>query len=153
MRRALPLLGLIVATAAAAQDSPPFGAQALEACVAERGAACIGQGATDCIAAAGSTSAGVCLGAEAAFWRGRVARAEGALRDLEPQVRARAQRLGLAVPSVDAVAQRFADYRDAACGWRVAQWDGMHPGPEEMACILHLTAQHALWLEDRVNAP
>lgn len=110
---------------------------------------CIGMLARLCENAEGPGSGGVCRGAENAVWLGRIGTAEAALREREPEAQARAERLGWPdpVPSVEAIAGAFAAYRDAACSWRAAAWEGIHAGVEEMDCLMRLNARQALLLE------
>lgn len=124
----------------------------LEACLRDTPSVqCVGMAAEACLAQTGPGNLGVCLGAEHAWWVARRQSAEAILSAMEPGIALRAERTGVPVPSLDAISLGFEAYRDAACGWRVAQWEGMHTGPEEMDCVLQLTAQHVLWLETRVT--
>lgn len=148
MIRALAPL-VLMASPVAAQDIAVSGA-ALGQCLATRPPeACVGLVARLCEAQTGPGSEGICRGAENAVWLERIAVAETALRRREPEVRARATRLGWPdpVPSVDAIAEGFAAYRDAACSWRAAAWEGIHAGVEEMDCLMRLNARQALLLE------
>ena len=135
-----------------ADDMHAFRVDLLDACLAAGGdAQCIGVGATACLQGAGSGAAGICLGEENTYWTSRIAVAEDALRIRQDEVLDRAAQRGIPAPSLDEIARSFATYRDAACTWRAAQWPGMHTGPEEMDCLMRLTAQHALWLDARVG--
>ncbi|MCB1405912.1 MAG: DUF1311 domain-containing protein [Rhodobacteraceae bacterium] len=151
MRARATLAAICVAAVAAqtqADTEVPDPSDALVQCIARgAGAACIGEGARACMDQMGLGSDGICLGAENAWWLERIATATTAMRNREPEAMARAARRGMPVATLDQVTQAFDTYRDAACGWRVAHWEGMHTGPVEMACVLRLTAQHALWLE------
>ncbi|MCB1362241.1 MAG: DUF1311 domain-containing protein [Rhodobacter sp.] len=145
------LLLLAAWPAHAQEDMPSVDAALLDACRTE---ACIGQAARQCVDAAGAMAQGVCAGAETAYWRARAEGALNVLRAQAPQVAARAARLGWPdpVPTLDAIETGFAAYRDAACAWRMAQWDGIHAGFEQADCDLRLTARHALWLEERTRS-
>jgi Protein of unknown function (DUF1311). len=110
---------------------------------------CIGLAAQLCVTEAGPGSEGLCRGAETAYWQRRMEAAETALRAREPEVQARARRYQWPdpVPSVEAMAARFAAYREATCDWRAASWDGIHAGYEAQDCLMRLTARQALVLE------
>ena len=151
-RAALCILSLSAAPAAA-QDLPFSPGPTLDCLTGGGGASCVGQAARACIEAAGPGSAGVCTGAENGFWLARIDRAQGQLRAMAPLMAETSARRGLVAPDLEALAQRFAAYRDAACGLRVALWQGMHTGPEEIDCQMRMNAMHALWLADRVAAP
>lgn len=151
--RALAALVLLARTVLA-QDDLPFDPMVIAQCLATGFAqTCIGMAADVCITDAGPMSDGLCKGRETAWWRARAEAAMTALRVIEPEVSARAARLGWPdpPPSMDAVAAGFAAYRDAACGWRGAQWDGIHAAFEGADCEMRLTAQHALWLEQQAR--
>lgn len=153
---------LVAAGPAFAQADIGFPAGMVDGCSATNGGAlCVGLGTTACLSEAGPQSVGLCLGAENAYWLARIAAAEGQLRAAEAEVVAQAARLGMPAPSMDEIAAGFAAYRTAACLWRAAQEEGaqeegmqeegMHMGPEEIDCQMRLNAQHAFWLEARVQ--
>lgn len=151
--RAVAALLMLLAGQAVAQETLPFPAAMLDACTATQGGAfCIGLGAQACVAASGSGSEGVCRGAENAYWSARIAAAEQALQGRTIAVSERATALGLPETSLQEIARGFEAYRTAACHWQTAQWEGMHTGPEEIACLMGLNAHHALWLEARVHS-
>lgn len=152
MIRALAPIALI-ASPVVAQDIAVSGA-ALGQCLTTRPPEqCVGLVARLCEAETGAGSEGICRGAENAVWLRRIAVAETALRHREPDVQARAERLGWPdpLPSVDRIAEGFAAYREAACSWRAAAWDGIHAGVEEYDCRMRLNAAQALWLEARLD--
>lgn len=135
-------------------DEIPFDPAALASCVdAGRGEACIGLGAGACIERAGATSDGLCMAAENVWWMERAARAVMVLEAREPVMLERARRLGwpAPVPTMAQIADRFDAYRQVACSWRAAAWDGIHAAVEEMDCVMRLNARHALWLDERVR--
>ena len=142
---------LLAAWPAQAQDdAPAVNAMVLDQCSAsDLAEGCIGMGARLCVSEYGAMAQGLCAGAETAYWRARAEAALATLRPRAPEIMARAARLGWPEPqpSLEAVEAGFAAYRDAACGWRMAQWDGVHAGFEGADCDLQLTARHALWLE------
>lgn len=151
VRRAF-LWGLVAALLAGPAVPQPGQADlaVVEDClVAGRGAACIGLGAAACLAREGAMSAGVCLGAENAWWLGRIGAALQHLRAGEAVVIDRMQRLDWPEPrpSLERLTAGFDAYRDAACDWRAAAWEGIHAGFEEIECRLRLNARHALWLD------
>jgi len=152
--RAHILLALLAALPVAA-DEIPFDPAPVIACLTAGGTeACIGLGAGACIERDGPMSEGLCLAAENLWWMERAAHATLTLRQREAEVIARARQRGWPepVPTLDAIATHFDAYRDAACGWRAAAWDGIHGGVEEMDCILGLNARHALWMIERARA-
>lgn len=150
IRWAIVLLGAI--GPAFAGDMRVSLADLLDACLVAGGDAhCIGVGAAACMQDAGPGASGICLGEENAYWTARIAVAEDTLRLRQDEVQGRAAQRGMPAPSLAGIERSFAAYRDAACAWREAQWEGMHSGPEEMDCVMRMTAQHALWLDARVG--
>jgi hypothetical protein len=153
--RTRAIIGALTLTAQVAlADDIPFDPAPLASCVdAGRGEACIGLGAGACIERDGPMSAGLCMAAENLWWLERGARAVMILEAREPEIQARARRLGWPdpVPGMASIAESFDAYRAAACGWRAAAWDGIHAAVEEMDCLMRLNARHALWLDERVR--
>ncbi|GAB4266453.1 MAG: hypothetical protein Kow0013_15570 [Pararhodobacter sp.] len=156
MRGLGPIAALVLAAGApvAGADEIPFDAGLMADCVdAGRNEACIGLAARDCIERDGPMSAGICMGAENLWWMERAARTVEALRPREAEMRDRARQRGWpeTLPTLDEIGGLMDAYRNAACGWHMAAWDGLHAGFEEMDCLLTFNARHALWLEERLR--
>jgi len=146
IRGALLLIALL-AGPVQAQDVP-FDPARIEACLANSDVAalCVGAEAAACMQKAGAGSTGLCLGTENAFWLARIdalAARLGAGSGLRAE---RAARRGTPSPTVAQLAEAFAAYRQVACDLRVAAWEGMMTGPEEIDCELRINAAHALYL-------
>ena len=147
MMRALALLLVLAAPAGAQADWRLDPALILD-CLAAGGAeSCIGLAARDCLAVEGEMARGLCLGEELLWWQERAGVALTLLAAVEPAVQDRARTRGVALPALAVIEADFARYRDAACAWREAQWDGLHHGFEWAECQVQLTARHALWLD------
>jgi uncharacterized protein YecT (DUF1311 family) len=157
-------LGMAALAAAAwpaiAQD-PPFSPEATETCLArapER-AGCIGFAADDCMRAPdGQTTVGMsyCYEREYAYWDARLNAAYAALADLEEAADAEMREIGAAAPStaeaLRAMQRAWIPYRDAACDYERSEWGGgTGGGPATAACLMRLTGEQALALEDRLE--
>lgn len=153
------ILGVLFATAAAAQDIP-WSAEATEACLSEAtdAGACIGVSAGACIDTPdGYTTVGMgyCLGREADYWDGRLNNAYRALMVIERAQDAEMKELGSRAPSMaDALRdmqRAWIAWRDAACVYEVSQWGGgTGGGPAYQQCRMEITGAQALALEDRL---
>jgi uncharacterized protein YecT (DUF1311 family) len=159
--RTVGLVLLAFALPAAAQDLP-FSAEPTEACLAtipEEPEACIGRSADACMATPdGSTTvgAGFCLSKEAEFWDARLNAAYAALMQAEQDYDAEMAELDIAAPSTsDALREMqraWIAWRDAACTYERSQWGGgTGGGPATAACMMRLTGEQALALEQRLN--
>ncbi len=153
----------LAAGPAAAQDIP-FSIGQTAQC--EAGAAdllareaCVGLSAGACMDTSdGSTTVGMgfCLSRELEFWDGRLNKAYGELMVLEKGVAAELKEMGSAAPSPAAalrdMQRAWVGYRDAACAYEWSQWGGgTGAGPASTQCMMQLTAQEALTLENRLE--
>ena len=142
------LILAVLATPLWAQDDLPFDGMVIDQCLATGlRDGCIGMAARACEADAGAMARGLCLGNERAYWQARAEAARAALHTREAEVQARATLRGTPIDGLDALDGAFQAYRQSACDWRQAQWDGVHSGFEWAECQMSLTAQHALLLE------
>ncbi|WP_281983154.1 lysozyme inhibitor LprI family protein [Thalassorhabdomicrobium marinisediminis] len=141
-----------------------YDAGVLDACLAEaRGYGekhqCIGIGAAACMeAGAGSSNAGIsfCFAAEWEDWDARLNTAYGTLLDQQAELAADNAafnaRIPDAVESLRTMQRHWIAFRDAACKWEAVQWGGgTGAGPASGACLMGLTAQQTLFLEERVQ--
>ena len=150
---------LVTATPALAEDYDPA---ILEACLGSRppdkAEVCIGLGARACLETeAGRTTPGVgyCYGAE---WEDWDARLNAVYAALIPQLRELdADNAGgpLDLPSSEEALRRaqraWIAFRDAACDWEYTRWSGgTGGGPASAECMMRLTAQQTLFLQDRL---
>ena len=120
---------------------------------------CIGESANACMGTDGGSSTpgmGFCASQELAFWDARLNVAYGALLQIERQLDAEATTLGgIIPPRADALRdmqRAWITYRDAACVYEFAQWGGgTGGGPANAWCLMQITAEQALALEDRLE--
>lgn len=152
-RLGLLLAAMVLHTGAVEAQDVPFAAATIETCLARTSepGACIGVGAAACQSEAGLGSAGICLGAENAFWLARIADLEVSLQAGAGARTVRSLRRGVPTPTLPEVADALAQYRRVVCEFRVAQWDGMMTGPEEIDCQMRINAAHALYLSGLVT--
>lgn len=159
MRPAL-ILSLLAAGPALAQEVS-FDPAGTAACVAgvstlpER-RACIGVSAEACMESApsGFTTVGMstCTAAELEYWDGRLNAAYQARRAEARDVDAENVAIGASGPSLSeallAAQRAWIPWRDATCAFERAQWGaGTGAGPAGLSCLLHMTAEQALYLE------
>ena len=157
------LVALIaLAAPVAAQDISYTNAPTL-ACLSEAtGTArldCIGASAELCMTTPGGSSTvgmGFCLGRELGFWDDRLNADYVALRRAEIAQAKEMEDLGARVPSspaaLRALQRAWISYRDAACMYEYSTWGGgTGGGPAHTACLLSLTAEQALMLEDKLS--
>ena len=145
---------LFVQTAAAEELTEDAEAiAALQACLAsgDLPATCIGAAARHCAESHGrSGGVGICYGLEAEFWQARLDAAMVRLTPATAEAEAFSERVGWPdpTPSLAAVTDSFAAYRDATCDMAGALWGGgSGAGPAWMACRMRVTAEQALRLE------
>nr|WP_281494199.1 lysozyme inhibitor LprI family protein [Jannaschia sp. S6380] len=121
---------------------------------------CIGRAARTCMGATpggdSTVGMGACLWAEAEFWDDRLNAAYRTLRARHLDADAEAALLDITVPSLAETLQQmqraWIDYRDAACAYERANWGGgTGQGPAGAACVMSLTGEQALKLEDRLG--
>jgi uncharacterized protein YecT (DUF1311 family) len=152
---------LASALPAAAQDLP-FSAEPTETCLASAPSpeGCIGLAADACIDTPdGSTTVGMsyCLGRELEYWDGRLNAAYAELLRLEEAQDAEMKEIGASAPptaeALRAMQRAWIGWRDAACAYERSQWGGgTGGGPATAGCLMRLTGEQALALEDRLQA-
>lgn len=161
--RAVVVSGFLAGGAAA--EDVPYSAEATETCLAAAGnlaarRACIGRSAEACAATPdGQTTVGTgaCYAREHDLWDARLNAAYGALMAREEEAAAELGELGSAAPSPAAalrdMQRTWIAYRDAACLYEVSQWGGgTGGGPAGQACMMEMTGEQALALEERLAA-
>ncbi len=161
MRR-LILIGAILAGSAAQAQDLRYSNQGTVDCLVRTTSdlnarrACVGISANSCMAATpdGSTTygRGACLDQELQLWDGWLNITYKELRGKAINVDAGAGQSGSSTPRVsDALrdAQRaWIVWRDATCNFERAQWgNGSGGGPATLACLLRLTGDQAIYLE------
>lgn len=161
MRWAL-LAALALASSAASAQEVQFSAAISESCVAAQSTpdgkrACLGQSAQRCmeVSPEGYTTIGMmnCMDAERDYWDARLNRAYQSVRARAQASDAELDALGSAAPRT-AVALRdmqraWISYRDATCEFEQSQWGGgSGGGPAILSCLMRLTGEQALYLEN-----
>mgnify|MGYP001812825585 FL=1 len=157
------LVGILLASPAVAQDVS-FSISGTEACLAgavgvER-LVCIGVSANACMETTDGSSTvgmGFCLGRELGFWDARLNATYRTLRHVERDLMAEATKLELRVPDSEAalrdMQRSWMGFRDSVCAYEFSTWGGgSGGGPASAACLMELTAQQSLMLEDRLEA-
>lgn len=157
MKHYLALALLLAASPAAAQDVVFDGTRIAACRVAPPGGdpmACIGVEASRCIdvTEGGISTAGMvaCIGRELDWWDAR-------LNEVYPMVRAEARELdagaGEYAPSqADALLEMqraWIAFRDGRCAYERSWWGGgTGGGPAAMGCLLQMTAEQVIYLEN-----
>lgn len=157
------LICAAVAGPAWAQE-PSFDLSRTEGCLATTPAAerraCIGRSAQACIDGdqSGGTTVGMsfCLEREHTFWDARLNDAYGKLRAREKTRDAEIAQVGGSAPSLAEalrdMQRAWIPYRDATCDYERAQWGGgTGGGPATWACLMRLTGEQALALEEALR--
>jgi uncharacterized protein YecT (DUF1311 family) len=122
-------------------------------------ASCIGVGAAKCIEGdAGSSTVGYgfCMSAEWEDWDARLNAVYAVLLVQQANLNDALQAYNPVFPDPVAEMKRMQRawivYRDAACDWEHLQWSGgTGAGPATAECLLRLTAQQTLFLEQRAH--
>lgn len=156
MIRALAVL--LLAGPALAQE-PVYDPALVPACLDRAGGdqiarrACIGVGAGACMTAeVGATTVGMvfCLQAETAQWDQRLNAAYAAVKADEE--RSDHETDSSAAPALVEAQRAWLVWRDAACAYEAARWQGgTIGGPVASDCFMQLTAQQALRLETYIS--
>jgi uncharacterized protein YecT (DUF1311 family) len=158
----LALLGVSAGTSAAAQDLP-FDIRATESCVAaapdpRAQRTCIGASATECMATpAGSSTYGMggCLDAELTWWDDRLNQVYRDLRARDARDDAANQGLPGAASQAEALRdmqRAWIAFRDASCHYERVQWGGgTGGGPAALDCLMRMTAEQAIFLEEAMG--
>ncbi|MFQ5623494.1 MAG: lysozyme inhibitor LprI family protein [Paracoccaceae bacterium] len=154
----------IPAAPAAAQDFL-FSPGATEECLKIAGSAderrqCIGLSANRCmedsVGGHSTYGMGACTELERRYWDERLNARYRILLDRDSSTDAETAELGLAAPSLvenlRAMQRAWISYRDAKCGYEMAQWGGgTGQGPALLGCLMRLTALQTLYLEERLE--
>ncbi|WP_027258406.1 lysozyme inhibitor LprI family protein [Leisingera aquimarina] len=156
------LLALLMAGTSVMAQEVHFSSGATAACVA--GAAnqdarrgCLGTSAQHCMGETpdGSTTVGMmgCLDGERSYWDQRLNRAYKSMRTKAEALDAEMEELGSAVPktapALRGMQRAWIIYRDATCDFERSQWGGgTGGGPAVLSCLMRLTGEQALYLED-----
>lgn len=165
LARKMPILVLALAmpvgvAVAEAPEGPAYRPEILQNCLAaktgdEDRSVCIGASSDDCMTSAqGQTTAGMvqCLGLELADWDNML---NDTYRKLVTQQKAADAALAASgssikpqrVEKLQKMQRDWISYRDAACQFDAAQWDGgSGSGPSATGCALGLTGHQALFL-------
>ena len=158
-----PWVVLVCAMAGPAAADTAFDATPLEACLREAPGrteklGCIGQAAEACWQADGNTAptnAGPCMGKEYAWWQERVDINLAVLRLHGGLAEAERRTLGWPTDVLDSLAAAQATwlaYREEACGYVAALWGpGSGQAVAWMECMMRRTAEHAFWLDERLD--
>lgn len=159
MRLAALVLSLAFAAPLSAQDLP-FEPELIEACLEDDGGRdCIGLAASRCAATPDGRSTvgtGFCYGAERDWWDARLNRLYRSLMTQEEGRDAEMKEIGATVmeiaPALRDMQRAWMLFRDAACMYEYSQWGGgTGAGPAHAACMMQITAEQALALEDRLS--
>ena len=161
MKTALPFALLMAGTSVMAQEVQ-FSSGATADCVGEAAnqdakRSCVGTSAQHCMGATpdGSTTVGMmgCLDGERSYWDQRLNRAYKSLRAKAEELDAEMEELGSAAPktapALRDMQRAWISYRDATCDFERSQWGGgTGGGPATLSCLMRLTGEQALYLED-----
>lgn len=121
---------------------------------------CVGKGAKSCMNSTtdGGTTYGMtlCLSEEHDYWDARLNAAYSALRTVNTTADAEMKEIGSTAPEQAPALQKmqraWIAYRDASCKYERSWWGGgTGAGPAGVDCVLKLTAQQALYLEDALS--
>ena len=119
-------------------------------------AACIGTAANVCINATGdggtTVGMGGCISFELEYWDGRLNDSYRRLRSKERADDAFNAGMPGAVSQADALRdmqRAWIPYRDATCDYERSQWGGgTGAGPATLGCLMRLTGEQTLYLEE-----
>ena len=149
-----------------AQEDVLFSIDPTESCLAAApdlpGAyGCIGKSASTCMTAsdAGRSRDGsiACLDHEIFWWEARLTKAEAELRE-KALLQDSANGFDADAPwslqfSLTGMTDAWSAFRDAACTYAIAKYSGgSGMGAANLRCLLELTGQRALWLENEVRS-
>lgn len=155
------LAALCAAGAASAQDVM-YSDAATKSCLSEIDAdgdrrSCIGRSAQICMGATndGSTTIGMmdCLGAEQEFWDGRLNAGYKVVRSKARALDAEMAEIGSSAPKVELplrdMQRAWITYRDTTCDFEQSLWGGgSGGGPAVISCLMQMTGEQALYLEN-----
>jgi uncharacterized protein YecT (DUF1311 family) len=164
VKPALFALALILSAPATHAQSLIYSEMATLACLNNAAASrpsakidCVGASANACMAATpdGSTTYGMggCLDRELSFWDAMLNHNYQILRDKARATDAEMRRIGASVTDLEQtlrdMQRTWIAWRDATCDFERGQWGGgTGGGPATYACLLRLTGQQALYLDD-----
>lgn len=163
MKRVIVSMLLALAGVAQAQDAEGYDPVILTSCLDQRPGVgredCIGLAANRCLwSETGSSTVGVgiCYGSELAQWDARLndiyAQAVEQAKEMDADHQAFNSNLPLIEEELRAMQRAWITFRDAACTYDAAQWGGgTGAGPSSTACLMRLTAQQVLFLEDHLQ--
>lgn len=152
----------LICFATVAGADPAFDVATLSVCLddaqtAEQRQACIGKAADHCITSGGGSTTvgmGYCLDREWMIWDKRLNAAFGALRAKYKAFDAEDTAAPPLWPALQQMQRDWIAYRDATCDFEARQWGGgSGGGPAYAGCLMALTGQQALYLEDWVETP
>lgn len=168
MRAIFLAISVMVAAPAMAEapDKPDYHPEVLQDCLDGKNdydgrAVCIGAASDDCMSTPkGQTTVGMvqCLTLEATDWDNRLNGTYKTLVEEQKAADANLASLGSAVKPervqrLQQMQRNWVSYRDAACKFDEAQWDGgSGSGPAVSACLMTLTGRQALYLEQYLKA-
>lgn len=162
------LTGIFLTGAALAEtkDMPDYNPETLDSCLdsktgREERASCIGAASDECMSdAKGQTTVGMvqCLSLETESWDSKLNQTYKTLMAEQVAADKSLRDLGSAQPAereakLRSMQKAWITYRDSACAFDAAQWDGgSGSGPSAATCMLELTGQQALYLESFLQA-
>jgi uncharacterized protein YecT (DUF1311 family) len=156
------VLALAVTAGAAGAEEMHFDPAGTESCLAAGPAhpsLCVGTSAETCMEEnpAGGTTIGMgfCVSREWEYWDARLNEAYRALMAAHVADDEEMREAGINAPSLAEalrlMQRAWIPWRDAACDYERAQWGGgTGQGPATGACLMRLTADQALALEERL---
>jgi len=161
--KAMLLAVLMLAPQAVAAQDLPFSMNRTLACLdgaagPDARRACVGLSADSCIdTPAGGSTVGMagCLDAERQYWDDRLNASYRALR-----ARERASDADMAgtfghvplAPALRDMQRAWIGFRDATCAFEAAQWaGGTGQGPATLGCLLRMTGEQTLYLEQMLE--
>lgn len=156
---------VLTASAAFAQDDLLFDIRHTQSCLLDADSfddkrGCIGASANLCMGAndLGSSTYGMggCLSFEAEWWDGQLNAAYKKLMRREKSDDVDADGYGDNIPkkapALRDMQRAWIPYRDATCAYEYSQWGGgTGGGPASVACVMRLTAEQALYLQDSLT--
>ncbi len=155
-------LVVLGAAASAAAQEVTYSDAATQSCLLQVEAegdhrSCIGRSAQICMGATndGSTTIGMmnCLGAEQEFWDGRLNAAYKVVRSKARALDVEMAEIGSSAPKVELplrdMQRAWITYRDATCDFEQSLWGGgSGGGPAVISCLMQMTGEQALYLEN-----
>ncbi|MDO5658064.1 MAG: lysozyme inhibitor LprI family protein [Paracoccus sp. (in: a-proteobacteria)] len=163
MKRIAFCLAVLAAPAAAQDGAGPDAAALLDGCLDGARAqdqlsawdSCIGVVSRACLEASGGSSTvaiATCLRQEYELWDARLNQSYQAVLAASEATDKEMAELGSAAeaqaPLLREMEQSWTRFRDAACAYERSRWGGgTGGGPAALDCMIRLTAQHSVWLQ------